>query len=315
MQFDILSKTRVTGVVSLVLVIASIILLGVIGLPTGIDFTSGTSITYQWGEEDDPGSAAVREALTQSGHPEAIIQNAGSGQYFVRTSDLGATGKSDVDAALDDISASPPVTLDVTTVGRSVASNTVLYSFIAVIVAALFVMVYVMWAFRSVLHSYRFAVAALVALVHDVLITVGMFVIYGFVFGSEVNAPFIVAVLTVIGYSVNDTIVVFDRIRENSVLVPSRPFKATVSLSIKETLIRSLGTSVTTLIVVFAMLLFGGQTIQDFLLVLATGIIVGTYSSIFVASYLLVLWEEHGLGALRNLIDRRGPATNSGRVQ
>ncbi len=310
MNVDILSKSRIFISVSLVLVIVSIILLFSVSIPIGIDFASGTSITYQWEAEQDPGSAVIREALTNAGHPEALIQNTGQSVYFIRTNDLAVDEKTTIDAELSRLTGQTPITLDVTTVGQSVASNTALYSFISVLVASIFVMLYVMWAFRTISRSYRYALAALVALLHDVLITMGAFVFYGVVFGSEVNASFIVAILTVIGYSVNDTIVVFDRIRENFISLPGRSLRAVVSISVGETLIRSLGTSITTLIVIFSMLLFGGQTIRDFLLVLATGIIIGTYSSIFIASYLVVVWEERGLRSLLRYIPQRGRYQN-----
>ena len=118
---------------------------------------------------------------------------------------------------------------------------------------------------------------------------------------AQVNAIFIVGILTVIGYSVNDTIVIFDRVRENVLLVPSRDFQLTVNSSIRESIIRSLGTSITTATVIMAMLLFGGQSLRDFLIVLLLGVIIGTYSSIFVAAQVLVSWDE---GALRSITRR-----------
>ena len=152
-------------------------------------------------------------------------------------------------------------------------------------------MLYIMYAFRSVPNSYKYAFAAIVALAHDVLIVLGAFTVLGIAINAEVNAIFIVGILTVIGYSVNDTIVIFDRIRENVTLAPGRDFKATVNLSINESITRSVGTSLTTMTVILAILLFGGASLRDFMIVLLAGVIVGTYSSIFVAAQILVLWD------------------------
>ena len=127
------------------------------------------------------------------------------------------------------------------------------------------------------------------------MIVLGVFTLLGVAINAEVNAIFIVGILTVIGYSVNDTIVIFDRIRENVTLAPSREFRNTVNLSITESITRSLGTSLTTMTVILAMLLFGGASLRDFLIVLLAGVIVGTYSSIFVAAQVLVLWEHRSL--------------------
>jgi preprotein translocase subunit SecF len=189
-----------------------------------------------------------------------------------------------------------PVTLDVATVGRSVADDAVRNSITAVAVASILVMIYIGYAFRSLPHWHRYAIITIVTLIHDAVIAMGVIAVLGQIIGTEVNAIFIVGILTVIGYSVNDTIVIFDRIRENALIAPNRSFATTVNLSINETLGRSLATSFTTGIVVLAMLLFGGDTLQDFLIVLMTGVVVGAYSSIFVAASLLVWWEDGRLG-------------------
>ena len=304
---DFVAARRIFIPISLVLVVASVVLLVAPGLNLGIDFVSGTSTTYDFGS-NDPGSDSVKAALIDAGHPEAIVQNLGDGQYFVRTNDLGNEGKNVVDAELTALTGDELVTLETVTVGSSVAQGTVRNAIIAVSVAALFVMLYIMYAFRTVPGSYRYAIAAVVALVHDVLIVLGLFSLLGVLLNASVNAIFIVGILTVIGYSVNDTIVIFDRVRENVLLVPSRSFRITVNASIRESIIRSLGTSITTATVILAMLLFGGQSLRDFLIVLLLGVIVGTYSSVFVAAQVLVSWEERGPGGflrMPRLIRRR----------
>jgi preprotein translocase subunit SecF len=301
---DIVAKRRIFLTISVVLAALSVIVLGTSGLNLGIDFTSGSTITYQF-DNGDPGTETVTDALIASGHPEAIVQALGDDQYFIRTDDLGVAGLDDVNVEVLKIDDGARV-LDTSTVGASVAEDTVSNAITAVIVAAIFVMLYIMYAFRSVPNSYKYAFAAVVALVHDVVIVLGAFAVLGIAINAEVNAIFIVGILTVIGYSVNDTIVIFDRIRENVTLAPARDFRATVNLSINESVTRSLGTSITTTTVILAMLLFGGASLRDFLIVLFAGVIIGTYSSIFVAAQVLVLWERRAF-----LPWRKAAATNS----
>ena len=291
---DIVGKRRIFLSISLVLVILSAAILVTPGLNLGIDFTSGSTVTLRF-EGGDPGTVRVKAALDRADHPEAIVQATGDNQYFIRTDDLGNTG---LDAITDEVALmaeAPATVLDTSTVGASVAEDTVRNAVVAVIVAAVFVMLYIMYAFRTVPSSYKYAIAAIIALGHDVLIVLGVFTILGTVINAEVNAIFIVGILTVIGYSVNDTIVIFDRIRENVTLAPAREFRSTVNLSINESITRSLGTSLTTMTVILAMLLFGGASLRDFLIVLLAGVIVGTYSSIFIAAQVLVLWEHRAL--------------------
>jgi len=157
---------------------------------------------------------------------------------------------------------------------------------------------YVWWAFRKVPRPIRYGLAAIVALVHDTLIVVGIFAILGYFLDTEVNTMFLIAILTVIGYSVNDTIVVFDKIRENVLTYTNRPFPEVVNLSISETMSRSLNTSFTLLVTLLALLLFGGATIREFLYVLIIGVIVGTYSSIAIATQVLVSWDQKTIGKL-----------------
>ncbi len=292
---DIIGKGRVIGYISAVLVVISIILLFAPGLNLGIDFKSGTTFTYAF-EAEPPDTDDVRAAVASTGHDEAIVQSLGEGEFLIRIEEIEDGEAQTILNAVTDRLGSTPAILDTTTVGRSVADDTVQNAILAVIVAAIVVMAYIIFAFRAVPNSRRYAIAAVVALGHDVAITLGLFAVLGQAIGVEVNAIFIVGILTVIGYSVNDTIVIFDRIRENTLIAPNRPFRNTVNISINETITRSLATSITTATVVLAMLMFGGPTLRDFLIVLLTGVIVGSYSSIFVASNLLVAWHSGTLG-------------------
>jgi preprotein translocase subunit SecF len=294
---DIIGKGRIFGITSTLLVIASIVLLFVPGLKLGIDFKAGTTITYRF-EDGSPDSHVIREAVAGTGHPEAVVQSLGQDEFIVRMSELKDDESPVIADAIAEATGLDPTELEKTTVGKAIAEDTVSNSIIAVVVASVVVMVYIGWAFRSVPRQYRYAIAAIVALGHDVAISLGIFAVLGVLIGAEVNAIFIVGILTVIGYSVNDTIVIFDRLRENTLLAPNRPIKTTVNVSLNETMARSLGTALTTCTVILAMLLFGGATLRDFLIVLLTGVVVGTYSSIFVASNMLVAWETGALGRI-----------------
>jgi preprotein translocase subunit SecF len=169
-----------------------------------------------------------------------------------------------------------------------------------------------MFAFRNVPFAYRYAIAAIVALAHALLAVLGLFAILGEVMGAEVNAIFIVGLLTVVGYAVNDTIVIFDRVRENVLVAPNRPFRSVCNLAINETMVRSLITGTTTVIVILAMLLFGGATLRDFLIVMLAGIVAGTYSSIFIAANILVAWEDGELARfVPGFLKRRRRAAES----
>ncbi len=287
---NLLSKRIYLFYFSIIAIVISVLLLVVPGLPLGIDFTSGSTITYRW-DDKNPTQDQINESMQNAGFETAIIQSMGNKEFFIRTSDLGLNGKEKIDDQLKNAIGEVPSTLDVNTVGSSVAENTIRNSIIAVFIASLFVMLYIIYAFRNVEQAYVYAISAIITLVHDVLVVMGLFILISLVVGSVVNSIFIVGILTVIGYSVNDTIVIFDRIRENLIVNKSTEFINVVNMSVRESVTRSIGTSVTTSIVILSMLLFGGQSLRDFLIVLLLGVIIGTYSSIFVASNLLLTWK------------------------
>ena len=186
--------------------------------------------------------------------------------------------------------------LEFASVSPVVSAAAVRNAAVAVAVASLFIMGYIVFAFASVPNSFRYASCAIIAMLHDVIIVLGAFSLFGKLFGTEVNLMFVTGLLTVIGFSVHDSIVVFDRIRENVMRAPDAPLAENVNAALLQTLARSFNTSITLLLVVIAMLLLGGVTIQSFLLVILVGVIAGTYSSIGLAAQLLVSWEEGELG-------------------
>ena len=278
------------------------------GLNPGIDFTGGSSITIQFPEGSGANQKAIRERLQAIGYPESTVQNLGNSVideerydlFFLRTKMLDDTKKDLLVTTLNN-QFSPEQTntlLSFDLVSAVVAQETVINACWAVLAAALGIFFYVWWAFRKVPRPIRYGLAAIVALVHDTLIVVGIFAILGYFLDTEVNTMFLIALLTVIGYSVNDTIVVFDKIRENVLTYTNRPFPEVVNLSISETMGRSLNTSFTLLVTLLALLLFGGATIREFLYVLIIGVVVGTYSSIAIATQVLVSWDQKTIGKL-----------------
>lgn len=272
------------------------------GLRPGIDFTSGSVFNATFAPQVD--EADIQARLAELGHPEALIQRVGADNFFIRTGVLaeadagGLSEREIIERDLEEFLGMDRARVEFDAVSPIVAAETVRIAFYALAAASVFILLYVWYAFRRVPKAYRYGISAILALVHDLLIILGIFSILGRVLGMEVNSMFIVGLLIVAGYSVNDTIVVFDRIRENVARSPDRDLAATVNLSIMESIGRSLNTSLTTLFVLVAMLLIGGPSIRELLLVLAIGAVAGTYSSIFIASQFLVLWDRGEIGQL-----------------
>ena len=280
-------------------------------LKPGIDFASGSILDVTFTEPIS--EEAVRDELTRLDHPEALIQKTGERSVFVRTDILDKTIELDDGTQIteqayvqQELSANVAdiESRSFDTVSPIVARDVVRNAIIVMLLVPIGILLYVTWAFRRVPNPFRYGVSAIVALVHDMLIIIGIFSILGKVFDMEVNAMFIVGLLLVLGYSVNDTIVVFDRIRENVARNIDRPLPGVVNTSIMESIGRSFNTSFTTLFVLLALLLFGGPTIQGLLLVLVIGVVAGTYSSICIASQFLVMWE---LGEIGRFIRRVVP--------
>jgi len=258
----------------------------------------------------------LRSELKTLGYPENRVQGADNSEFIIRVREIpGNVTSSDVGpaepTALDSLRSglmtrfghltdiNNHVTdrvIDSDTVSAIVSREIVQKATLAVLVASIAILLYITWAFRAVRNPFRYGACAIIALLHDVVVVVGLFSIFGKVFHTEINTMFITGLLTVIGFSVHDTIVVFDRIRENLRRGVSREFDVTVNESLLQTLDRSLSTSLTVVFTLVALLLLGGATIQSFVLVLLIGIISGTYSSIAIASQVLVDWEHHDPG-------------------
>ena len=273
-------------------------------LRAGIDFTGGTAMSVEFADPVDKN--AIRTALAAAGQPSAVVQSTGGTDFFIRMGELKQQvvdeagnvlepgGRQDVEQALNALSPVQVHSFD--SVSAVVGGETVRAAIIAVIVASIAALLYITWAFRRVPNPFRYGTVTVIALVHDVIAVLGVFAILGKTMNMEVDAMFISGVLTVVGYSVNDSIVVLDRLRENVLRHPGFSVSDMVNLSVRETLGRSLNTTFTTLFVIVVLLLFGGPTIRPLLLVLLVGISFGAYSSIFIAGLLLSSWETGELG-------------------
>lgn len=271
------------------------------GLRQGIDFTGGSTLTLEF--SDPVNQTDLRAELANLGHSDATVQQLEDNVFFIRTKELDEVARVAVVTGTEgNLSPNGVQQLSFDLVSPVVAGETILNAIYAILAAAVGIFLYVWWAFRNVPSPFRYGAAAIIALLHDAMIVIGIFSILGVLIEMEVGTMFLVAILTVIGYSVNDTIVVFDRIRENVLTFPNRELSEVVNLSISETIGRSLNTSVTLLITLMALMLFGGSTIREFLLVLLIGVVVGTYSSIAIASQALISWEY---GDFKRVILRR----------
>jgi len=302
-MFDFVGKRRWFLLASAIIIVAGIISLAIPGgLKPGVDFEGGIAITLGPKEGETLTLEQVEGKLTDLGHSEAAnrIQVLSDERFFVRTRELGENDqeKADEQKKLKNGLAEIGEVEEFGSISAVVASETVRNAAIAVAVAAIAILLYITWAFRRMPSPFRYGTCAIIALIHDVVIVLGTFSFLGRALNWEIDPMFVTAVLAVIGYSVNDTIVVFDRIRETLPKGGAHDFATVVNSSLTGTLGRSLNTSITTLLAVLAIYLFVGGTIRTFVLALLIGTVAGTYSSIFIASQLLVVWERGELGGL-----------------
>jgi preprotein translocase subunit SecF len=329
-MIDFAGKRWIYMSVSLVMFIAAAIAVGIWGLRPGIEFTSGSTFTFEF-REQTVSQEDLRDALADLGHEEARVQGAGPNEYLIRTSELEGpepvTGGpnvgpavpirgeiDDIQAALCERFATPAadgscpgvIRKDFSTVSETVSTEIARNATVAVIAASVAILLYISWAFRRMRRPFRYGLAAVIALVHDAFLVLGLFAVLGEFRGTEVDIAFVTAILTIIGFSVHDTIVVFDRIREVVSHDPYVPFEEAVNASLTETLVRSLNTTFVVVLTVVAMLLIGGETIRNFLLVLLVGMLAGAYSSIGLAAQFLVAWERNDIGRFWKRLTGRG---------
>jgi preprotein translocase SecF subunit len=289
-QLDFLGKAKFLVPLSVCLVVASAVLLipSVRGLKMGIDFTGGTELTVKFAERVD--SAAIRKVLgtVNAGSLDlqtSKIQSAGPNTYTITTQLLNVETDvaiiNNVDAALK--SAFPGADINRSLIGQQISKELAQSGLLAILIAMGAMLIYISWRFR-----FRYAIAAILELVHDVTIALGIFAVLGLEFNLETIAAF----LTLVGYSLNDTIVVFDRIRENLKLDQKRSLFDTINLSINQSLTRTINTSATTLLPVVVLLLLGGTVLRGFSVAMLVGIIAGTYSSWYIGTPILYWWAR-----------------------
>lgn len=274
--------------ISVLLVAASIFSVFYFGLKMGIEFTGGSLLELKFSQPLS--NQTIQEKLASLNLGEVLIQPAGENRVFLRLGQIDEAAHQSILQKLDN-----PEELSFETIGPVVGGELKKQTVLAIILALLAITVYIALAFRKVsgrVSSFQYGLASLIALFHDVLVPVGLFALLGKFYNIEITIPFVAALLTILGFSVHDTIVVFDRIRENQLKRSSLSFEEIVNQSLNQTLGRSLNTVLTVLLTLLALYFFGGQTIKEFTLALIIGITSGAYSSIFIASPLLVTWQK-----------------------
>lgn len=276
---------------SLLLTIASLVAVSVWGLRLGIDFKGGTLMEVQFASELFPTADLVREKLAPLNLQSLSVQPTANSSHLLR---YLASDETTNDKVLSELKTFDEnlTQLRVDFIGASVSEQIKSQAFTGTVMALVGIALYIAWAFRRVsqpITSWEYGLGAIIALAHDIIITVGVFSVLGHFYGIEVGVPFIAALLTILGYSVNDTIVVYDRVRENLLRAKRGvDFELIVNHSLNETIVRSINTSLTVIIVLIAIALLGGESVRWFAVALLVGVGFGTYSSIFIASALLV---------------------------
>jgi preprotein translocase subunit SecF len=291
-MINIVGNRRLFFIITALVILVCAVSLGVFGLKAGVEFSSGSSLTVDF--EEEVTQEELEEELANLGYSGAIVQEfMQGGGYLLRLPRLEAAEKDELEEGLvarfGDLKGEAAFEKDVDPI---IAAETTQNAAIAVAVAAVGILLYIAWAFRRMPNPFRYGTCAIVALIHDTVVALGVFSILCATTGWEIDLSFVIGILAVIGYSVNNTVVVFDRVRENLSRGGRLDFETTVNSSLVETLSRSLNTSLTTLFVVLALMLFVGASIQNFAVVLLVGIIAGTYSSLCIAPALLVVWRN-----------------------
>lgn len=288
---NIIKKRRIFYLLSACMIIPGIISFALHGLHLGIDFTGGSRMEF--GNVTQLQKDELQKIIEKT-TPVVLIQEKENNEYLVRTNPISQQQNNKIVTSIQEKDTNAKQ-LSFETIGATIGSETTRKAFLAVLIASLMITGYIAYVFREVskpLASWKYGVAAVVALLHDVVFVVGVFSILGKIWHVEVDALFITALLTVMGFSVHDSIVVFDRIRENLKKELHLPFEEIVNVSLLETLNRSLNTSISTLLVLFTLLLFSEGTLRWFILALFVGVLSGTFSSLFNASPLLVTWNN-----------------------
>lgn len=291
-MFNIVQRRYLYFAISLIVIIPGTIALLVWGLPAGIDFTGGSFLEVSFDSGNRPSTEDVVKLFNDYGYTDPQVQTAGEQNIVIRSKEIDEETRSALLAEMETRFDSQITMQRFESVGPSVGQEVAQRAAGAVGLAALGILLYITYAFRGVEHAFRYGVAAIIAMLHDVLLVVGIEAILGHFLGWEADALFLTALLTIIGFSVHDSIVVFDRIRENARIYRRLPYETLVNHSIVQTLDRSINTQLTVMLTLLTLALFGGSTIRHFVVILLIGVFSGTYSSIFNAAPILVVWEN-----------------------
>lgn len=306
-MFDIVGKRYWYFLISILIILPGAIALALWGLPLAIDFTGGSLLEVRF-DGDRPPPAQVVELYSELGFGDALVQSTGDTDLTVRSRGIDETDQAHIVQEMEARFGATVTVLRFETVGPAIGAEVAERAAGAVGLATVGILAYITLAFRGVDHAFRYGVAAILAMLHDVAVVLGVESIMGHFLGWEVDALFLTALLTVIGFSVHDSIVVFDRIRENESVYRRLDYETLVNHSIVQTLDRSINTQLTVAFTLLALLLLGGVTTRHFVAILLIGVFSGTYSSIFNAAPMLVVWENR---EWRTWFRRRRPATRS----
>jgi preprotein translocase subunit SecF len=293
-MLDILGKRYYFFALSLLLILPGLVIIALQGLPMSIDFKGGSLLEVAFQSGKLPSTEQIVSLYNDYGIVDTQINTAGQETLLIRSSFMDENARANI---VNEMQKRFSDTVTVRrfdsvgpTIGREVASRAA----VAVSVAGLAVIVYITLAFRGVQHAFRYGVCAIIAMIHDVLVVISLAAVGGLLFGWQIDSLFMTALLSVIGFSVQDKVVVFDRIRENSAIYRRLPFEKLANHSIVQTLQRSINTQLMTVeYMLLAMALFGGVTLREFSIILLVGLFMGTYSSIFIAAPVLVIWETN----------------------
>lgn len=292
-MFNILGKRYLFFGISLLIILPGFLLAIIYGLNLSVDFTGGTLMELSFAPGDPPPPAEIVALYNQFDVTDVQVQTTGDNTIVARSSFIEDSLRGDILSIIEESVSDAVTVVRVDSVGATIGQEVTLRAALAIAVAAIIVVVYITFAFRGMPNAFRNGVCAIIAEIHDVLIVFSLVMIGGLLWGWQIDALFLTALLTVIGFSVQDTIVVFDRIRENSSIYKRLPFETLVNHSIIQTLQRSINTQLMTVeFMLLALVLFGGITLRQFAVILLVGLFSGTYSSIFIAAPVLVVWEN-----------------------
>jgi preprotein translocase subunit SecF len=293
MKLDILGKRYFFFAISAILIVPGLIIMAIWGLPLAIDFQGGTLLDLAFASGTAPAPADVVKLYNDLGISDALVTTAGDGVLNIRSSFIDEVQTNDIVEEMQTRFSDTVTIRRSDSVGPTIGKEVTTRAAVAVAVSAILVIIYITFAFRGVQHSFRYGVCAIIAMLHDVLVVLSLATIGGLLFGWTIDSLFITALLSVIGFSIQDKVVVFDRIRENSGILRRLPFETLANHSIVQTLQRSINTQLMTVeYMLLALALFGGVTLREFAIILLVGLFMGTYSSLFIAAPALVIWEN-----------------------